>query len=108
LQGNINKMASAQNDKQAAEQLAAFNSGYEAYNKQYLKGTDIITVVNKAVEDNSKYGYGIAVKVTLKVNYNNGNNVSISRNTRLEYIAEFYKKRRLFIKWFYTVSKSNI
>ncbi|MCL2342247.1 MAG: hypothetical protein FWC53_04355 [Firmicutes bacterium] len=52
LQSNMNKMASAENDKKATQQLTAFNSTYEAYNKKYLKGNDVITVVNKAIENN--------------------------------------------------------
>jgi len=79
MNGNINKMASAQSDKQAAEQLTAFNSGYEAYNKQYLKGTDIITVVNKAIQDNNKYNYGITIQITLIKQYDNGNSVYIGQ-----------------------------
>lgn len=37
------------------EQLAKFNREYEAYNKQKLYGTDIISVINKAVSNNKKY-----------------------------------------------------
>lgn len=37
-----------------AQQLQEFNQQWEAYNKKALYGTDIITVVNKAIENNKK------------------------------------------------------
>ena len=37
------------------EQLAKFNREYEAYNKPKLYGTDVISVINKAVSNNKKY-----------------------------------------------------
>ena len=52
MKGNLNKIANAEDDKKAAEQLTAFNASYEAYNKKLLNGTDIITIVNKAIENN--------------------------------------------------------
>lgn len=48
------RMAQAQDEKTALEQLVAFNSEYEAYNKRVMYGTDIITVVNKAIVHNEK------------------------------------------------------
>ena len=52
-----NKMASFQNtqeEKKEAEQLLAFNSEYEMYDKKILYGADIITLINKAVENNKE------------------------------------------------------
>lgn len=51
MSGRITEFGEAQNNKKAAEQLAAFNAEYEAYNKQLMYGTDIVTVINKAKED---------------------------------------------------------
>lgn len=48
----ITEMGEAQNNRKAAEQLAAFNAEYEAYNKKLLYGTDVISVINKAIEHN--------------------------------------------------------
>lgn len=48
---SITEIGKAQENKKAAEQLAAFNAEYEAYNKQLMYGTDIVTIVNKAIED---------------------------------------------------------
>lgn len=38
-----------------AEQLAKFNTEYEAYEKPRMYGTDVITVLNKAINNNKKY-----------------------------------------------------
>lgn len=35
--------------------ISAFNAGYEFYNRDNLKGVDITTVINKAVDNNEKY-----------------------------------------------------
>lgn len=49
---NINTMESAKDESQALEQLSKFNAQYEVFNKQKLYGTEVITAVNKAVENN--------------------------------------------------------
>jgi hypothetical protein len=36
--------------------IAKFNSEYEFYNKEDLSGIDITTVINKAINNNEKYG----------------------------------------------------
>lgn len=46
------RIVDAQERKKAEEELTAFNKEYEAYNKTRMYGTDIITVVNKAIEYN--------------------------------------------------------
>lgn len=46
------RMAQAQDEKTALEQLVAFNSEYEAYNKRVMYGADLITVANKAINYN--------------------------------------------------------
>ena len=48
------RIAQAQDEKKAAEQLAKFNSKFEAYHKDRLYGIDVITVINKAIEHNTK------------------------------------------------------
>lgn len=52
MSGATSRMMEAQDEKKAAEELAAFNMEYEAYNKRRMYGTDIITVVNKAINNN--------------------------------------------------------
>lgn len=38
------------------EQLIAFNNQFEAYNRKLLRGTDVISVINKVTDNNKKYG----------------------------------------------------
>ena len=48
------RIGQAQDEKLLAEQILAFNKEYEAYNKRRLYGTDVITIVNKAINHNQK------------------------------------------------------
>jgi len=94
LKGNLNKIAIADENKKVAQQLSEFNKGYEAYNKKLLKGTDIITVVNKVVEDNKKYGYNINMQVTLNNSFNNGTVIITSRNKKPSSNVNFFSYGR--------------
>lgn len=45
-----------QNEKtELAEQIVAFNNEYEGYNRKLLRGTDVISAMNKAESNNRKY-----------------------------------------------------
>lgn len=46
------RMMRAQDDKKAEEEIYAFNKEYEAYNRKKMYGTDIITVMKKAIDYN--------------------------------------------------------
>ena len=54
LLSNISSNQMAQEKTKQAEQLKEFNQQWEAYNKKALYGTDIITVVNKAIQNNKE------------------------------------------------------
>ena len=49
-------MAESQDRKLAAQQLEEFNKSYLVYNKTKMYGTDVITVVNKAINHNKNIG----------------------------------------------------
>ncbi len=51
-----NTLAQAQDEKKLAQQTSAFNKEYEAYEKSRMYGTDVITVVNKAIDYNQRLG----------------------------------------------------
>lgn len=64
------RMVEAQDAKKVAEELAAFNASYEAYNKRLMYGTDVITVINKAINyngklDNSQKNEAIKIQVAI-------------------------------------------
>lgn len=54
MASSTTRIAQAQDEKTASEQIAAFNSEYEAYNKRVMYGTDLISVANKAIDYNKK------------------------------------------------------
>lgn len=73
LLSNINSSKMTEEEKLAAKQLQEFNQQWEAYNKKVLYGTDVISVLNKAMDNNSKASveddtnkYYVNVKVNLK------------------------------------------
>ena len=41
----------------AQEQLAKFNREYESYQRQVLRGSDIVTIVNKIEDNNKRFPY---------------------------------------------------
>ncbi len=47
-------MEDKQTDTQR-QQLTAFNKQYESYNRKLLRGVDVISVMNKAISNNTKY-----------------------------------------------------
>ena len=49
------KKEDAENEKKEQEQLIEFNRQYEAYNKPLLYGAEVVTVYNKAKENNLNY-----------------------------------------------------
>lgn len=68
------RMAEAQDAKKASEELSAFNASYEAYNKTRMYGTDVITVINKAINyngklDNSQKNEAIKIQVAINEDF---------------------------------------
>lgn len=59
----------ATEDTELAEQTLAFNKEYEAYNKKLMRGTDIVSIINKVNSNNEKHEdepeYKMSIKFTL-------------------------------------------
>ncbi len=53
--GSMNSYFTEDEKEQEAEQLEVFNKQYEAYHKKLLRGTEVISVVNKVLDNNKKY-----------------------------------------------------
>lgn len=62
----ISTMGNANTAKADAERLAAWNSEWEAYNKRLLYGTEVLTVINKAEENNKEYADNETYQVIIK------------------------------------------
>lgn len=54
--GTMSNFFKEQQTEEEIEQLTAFNNQYEAYNRKLLRGTDVVSVINKAISNNEKYG----------------------------------------------------
>lgn len=62
----FNSMSNIQKEQEEQikiEQIAAFNSEFEAYNKKVMYGTDVITLINKVAENNKKYSMNNDYKI---------------------------------------------
>lgn len=67
----MSNMADQQNQSKQLEQTAEFNRTYEAYNRSRLYGTDVISVVNRAIDynkqldaDEEEYFINIVIETT--------------------------------------------
>lgn len=56
--GNASSLFNTQENIKASEQVQKFNIDYEAFNKKLLRGTEIVSVINKAENNNRNYANG--------------------------------------------------
>ncbi len=54
--GTMGGYFDTENAEKQAEQLKIFNDQYEVYNRKLLRGVDVISVINKVLDNNQKYG----------------------------------------------------
>lgn len=62
---SMSNIQKEQEEQTKIEQIAAFNSEFEAYNKKVMYGTDVITLINKVAENNKKYSTNNDYKITV-------------------------------------------
>lgn len=55
MYNHLKSLPKTQEEILEAEQLVEFNKQYESYNRENLRGTDVISVINKAIDNNKKY-----------------------------------------------------
>lgn len=60
---SMSNIQKEQEEQTKIEQIAAFNSEFEAYNKKVMYGTDVITLINKVAENNKKYSMNNDYKI---------------------------------------------
>lgn len=65
--GNLSNMESADMARVEQERLNAWNAEWEAYNKRLLYGTEVLTVINKAEQNNQEYEDNTTYYVTYKI-----------------------------------------
>ena len=76
MSNNVSTIGSAQAEKQEVERLAAWNAEWEAYNKQVLYGAEVLTVRNKADQNNLEYT-NVEYHVTIICTDKNGDNIEL-------------------------------
>lgn len=64
---NISEMQQAQYIRAEEERLAEWNAEWEAYNKKLLYGAEVLTVLNKAEQNNAEYNNDVKHTVEVKV-----------------------------------------
>lgn len=72
LMNNIVDISNSQEEKRKTQELASWNAEWEAYNKGYLRGADVLTILNKAEQNNidNKYNQQYSVNIVIKINGN--------------------------------------
>lgn len=72
LMNNIVDISNSQEEKRKAQELASWNAEWEAYSKGYLRGADVLTILNKAEQNNLDYGNNqqYSVNIIVKINGN--------------------------------------
>ena len=92
LAGNLSILGEAQFTEEEIQRLNAWNAEWEAYNKQVLYGADVLTVFNKAEQNNEDYDNNALYNVNVTVKDKDGNNVADIKN----YIEDESRKTNIF------------
>ena len=74
---NYKSMEMGIQDVKKAEQVKAFNAQYEAYNKKVMRGIDIITLINKAIDYNERNGNDPDPKNRIEIEFTRDTTVDI-------------------------------
>lgn len=89
----ISEFQMSQLSEQEQEQLIAFNEQYTKYLNQYIYGTEIITIINRTL-DNKTYPIEVKIKFTGGYDYNGYQYNSTTK--RYDKAVVTIKKRRNF------------
>lgn len=71
----ISSYYASKDESDAITQLAKFNETFENYNKQNIRGTDLLTLMNKIIDYNERYSYANEkqyprINVNIEINTN--------------------------------------
>lgn len=78
--GNASNLQGSMKKNEEMERLAEWNEEWEAYNKRILYGAEVLTVFNKAEQNNIDNGNNPLYVVNVKVIDENGNKVTDIRD----------------------------
>lgn len=77
---SMTDIAESEERRTLAEQTAEFNKSYLSYNKSRMYGTDVISVYNKAEDNNTKNNDNAEYKIDIEILDEKGNNIQVSRD----------------------------
>ena len=83
---NISSFTNEISEDYEAKEVLASNQSFEAYNKKLMYGADVISVLNKAIDNNTKFNVNAGDSSGYSVD------VVIKFNSNLEKRVEHYKK----------------
>ena len=74
-------------DMEAAKQLAEFNQQFESYYRDSLYGTDLVSVLNKAIDNNKKYSVNYGEQMYINIIFTINTDIKSEKTTYYEYYA---------------------
>ena len=81
---NLSIIGNAQAEKKENEQLQAWNAEWEAYNKKLLYGAEVLTVINKARDNNNEYNNNSMYMVEIHVKDKSNREMTIQELSHLK------------------------
>lgn len=93
---NVSIMENANEQKKEAARLAEWNAEWEAYNKKLLYGAEVLTVINKAEQNNREYNNNKKHTVEIKVLENGIPRVEINEDGAIDG-KEYIEKNKISI-----------
>lgn len=91
MMGNISQWGQAQDSEKEAKKIAAWNAEWEAYNKKLLYGAEVLTVVNKANQNNLDYDGNSEYTIEIKLEGMNSNGENITKNNLILYKKSIFE-----------------
>lgn len=91
MANNVSTIGTAQAEKQEAERLSAWNAEWEAYNKQLLYGAEVLTVINKANQNNLEYDYSTKYIVEILIEGTDADGIDVTEKNISNYRKSIFK-----------------
>ena len=74
----LSSLSKAKEKEKEIEQIAEFNKVYESYDKKKLRGTEVVSIINRAIDNNTKYEGNSDRQIKVYVTVGTGRNVDAS------------------------------
>lgn len=85
--GTLQVIPRAQDESTAVRQLSLFNQQYESYVREALYGTDLVSLLNKAIDNNNRYNVSSEERMYINIKFELLTNVDETTIKYKKYIA---------------------